>query len=207
MRLGQMIVGNVSTNCYFVENEETHDLILIDPGDRPFDIQNRIEDMGCNPVAILLTHGHFDHILAVNALKDLYPQIKVYACTAEKDLLETPAMNCSSMIGRTCSVEADVYVTDMEQLNLAGMNIQVIKTPGHTKGCCCYYLQEENVLFSGDTLFEGSIGRTDLPTGNMGELLESLKKLLSTLPEDVDVFPGHGDSTTIGHEKRYNPFA
>ena len=116
-----MVVGPVSTNCYFLVNDELKEVAIVDPGDRADKIKAYIAKEGLKPVAILLTHGHFDHILAVNALKDLYPQIKVYACTAEKDLLETPAMNCSSMVGRICSVEADVFVADQEQLEIAGM--------------------------------------------------------------------------------------
>lgn len=207
MRLGQMVVGSVATNCYFLENTETHEVILVDPGDRPFDIQNKIEDMGCHLVAILLTHGHFDHIMAVPALKDLYEHVKIYACAAEKTLLANPSVNCSSMVGHACSIEPDVLVFDGDKLEIAGIKIEVVTTPGHTEGSCCYYLPDENILLSGDTLFEGSIGRTDLPTGNMGKILDSLKKLFNQLPEDTDVFPGHGDSTTIRYEKRYNPFA
>lgn len=207
MRLGQMVVGSVSTNCYFLENTDTHEVILVDPGDCPFDIQNRIEDMGCHLAAILLTHGHFDHIIAVPTLKNLYEDAKIYACAAEKALLADASMNCSAMVGHTCTVEPDMLVSDGDQFEIAGLKIQVIATPGHTAGSCCYYLPDEKLLLSGDTLFEGSIGRTDFPTGNMGKIQESLKKLLNTLPEDADVFPGHGNATTIQYEKRYNPFA
>lgn len=207
MRLGQMVVGSVSTNCYFLENTDTQEVILTDPGDCPFDIQKRIKDMGCHLTAILLTHGHFDHITAVPELKKAYPEAKIYACAAEKSLLADASINCSAMLGRACTVEPDMLVSDGDQFEIAGLKIQVIATPGHTAGSCCYYLPEEKLLLSGDTLFEGSIGRTDLPTGNMGKIRESLAKLLSRLPEDTDVFPGHGNATTIQYEKRYNPFA
>ena len=207
MKLGQMVVGAVSTNCYFLENEETHELILVDPGDWPLEIQNKIEDMGCHLVAILLTHGHFAHIMAVPALQDMYEHVDVYACSAEQVLLANPSVNCSAMVGQNCSVIPDVLVTDGEKLKIAGMNIEVIATPGHTEGSCCYYLPDDQLLLSGDTLFQGSVGRTDLPTGNMSKLLESLKKLFEILPEDTDVFAGHDCSTSIGYEKRYNPFA
>ena len=207
MRLEQMVVGSVATNCYFLENEQTQEVILVDPGDAPYEIQKRIEQMGCTLKAILLTHGHFDHIMAVPVLQDLYEDVEIYACAAETVLLSNPSVNCSSMIGRSCSVIPDVQVIDGQKLTLAGLDITVITTPGHTEGCCCYYLPEEKKLFSGDTLFERSVGRTDLPTGNMSKLLDSLQKLFDDVPDATQVYPGHGDATSIGYEKRYNPFA
>lgn len=101
---------------------------------------------------------------------------------------------------------ADNYLKDGAQLDLAGMHFQLIATPGHTKGSCCYYMEKEKVLFAGDTLFEGSVGRTDFPTGSMGRLVHSIKERLLVLPEDTIVYPGHGDETTIADEKKYNPY-
>ena len=201
MKFGQMVVGPLSTNCYFLENTDTHELLLADPGGNQKELQKRIEELGCTLTGILLTHGHGDHIMAVPALKEAYPQAKVYVCAAEKELLGSKAMNCSGMIGYPCSFDADVLLYDGDVLEISGMKIQVIATPGHTAGSCCYYLPDEKLLLSGDTLFEGSIGRTDLPTGNMSRILDSLQKLFEMLPEDTDVFPGHGGSTSIAYEK------
>lgn len=207
MKFGQMVVGPLSTNCYFLENTDTKELLLVDPGGNPKELQNRIEDLGCTLVGILLTHGHGDHIVAVPELKAAYPQAKIYIGASEKALLESQSMNCSAMIGYPRAFSPDELLYDGDKLTLAGINLEVIATPGHTQGSSCYYIPDEKLLLSGDTLFEGSVGRTDLPTGNMRSLMSSIKKLFETLPEDTDVFPGHGGSTSIGYEKRYNPFA
>lgn len=207
MELKQIRVGSLGTNCYIMMNPDTKETLVVDPGGSPVKIQQTIETMGGKLTAILLTHGHFDHILGIPELLDRYEDVKLYAYEAEEDLLTSPAKNCTSMIGRSCIVEPDVYVKDGEKLNLAGISMEVIATPGHTKGSCCYYLPEEKILFSGDTMFAESVGRTDLPTGNMGELVRSIRKLLEMLPGETIVYPGHEHSTSIEHEKRYNPFA
>jgi glyoxylase-like metal-dependent hydrolase (beta-lactamase superfamily II) len=115
-------------------------------------------------------------------------------------------MNVSAQAGRACSTYADVYVKDGQEISLEGMTCRVIATPGHTAGGCCYYFEEAGILLAGDTLFAESVGRTDFPTGSMGTLVRSIKEKLFTLPEDTRVYPGHGESTTIGHEKKCNPF-
>ena len=107
---------------------------------------------------------------------------------------------------KPCSVRPDVFLEDLQVFEAAGFSIQMLHTPGHTKGSCCYYLKDERVLFSGDTLFCGSVGRTDFPGGSSREIRESLHKLLNALPDETNVYPGHDTSTTIGYEKRYNPF-
>jgi len=122
-------------------------------------------------------------------------------------LLGNSILNHSAKYGMPYQTKADELVTDNQKLCLAGINIEVIHTAGHTSGCCCYYLPDEAVLISGDTLFYGTVGRTDFETSSSAAMSASVKRLLTTLPEDVQVFPGHGDTTTIGHEKRYNPFA
>ena len=207
MEFKQMIVGSLGTNCYLMMNPDTKEVIAVDPGGSPQKIQQMIEELGGTFTAILLTHGHFDHILAIPELLSMYKDVKVYALESEESLLISPAKNCSSMIGRSCVVEPDVLVSDGQKLKLADISIEVIATPGHTKGSCCYYLPKEKILLSGDTLFAESVGRTDLPTGNMGELVRSIRRLIEMLPGDTIVYPGHADSTSIEHEKRYNPFA
>lgn len=207
MELKQMIVGSLGTNCYLMMNSDTKETIAVDPGGTPQKIQKAVTDFGGKLTSILLTHGHFDHILGVPELLDAYEDVKIYALDAEEDLLVSPAKNCSSMVGRSCIVEPDVLVKDGQKFELAGISIEVIATPGHTKGSCCYYLPEEKIVFSGDTMFAESVGRTDLPTGNMGELVRSIRKLIEMLPGETIVYPGHAHSTSIEHEKRYNPFA
>ena len=155
--------------------------------------------------AILLTHGHFDHIWGANELRRL-SGAKIYAYEGEKELCEDAGKNVSRDAGRPETVQADFYEKDGALLELGGFSLKLIATPGHTGGSCCYYLEEEKILFSGDTLFEGSVGRTDFPTGSMSSLVRSIKERLLVLPDDVTVYPGHGDTTTIGDEKKYNPY-
>lgn len=152
-----------------------------------------------------MTHGHYDHILAVEDVKKEY-QIPVYACEKESGTLLDPSANLSGYGNRSCSLKADILLEDLQVFDAAGFSVQMIHTPGHTPGSCCYYLKDEGILFSGDTLFYGSVGRTDLPGGSTGQIVESLHRLTDSLPEETEVYPGHDISTTIGYEKRYNPF-
>jgi len=152
-----------------------------------------------------LTHGHFDHIWGCNELKKL-TGAKVYACDAEQMLCEDAGLNVSAEVGRPYTVKADFYVPDNQMITLADMTFLVIATPGHTAGSCCFYFEEDQILISGDTLFEGSVGRTDLPTGSTSTLNRSIKEKLLVLPKSVKVYPGHGETTTIGDEMQYNPY-
>ncbi|MGI6071051.1 MAG: MBL fold metallo-hydrolase [Blautia sp.] len=201
LEMQQLILGMVYTNCYFLKNKETGELFIVDPADAPQKIEAMVDRMEGRPTAVLLTHGHYDHILAANALREKYG-LKIYACEEERELLENPAANLSG----SCSVTADVWLKDQEVFQAAGFQVQMLHTPGHTKGSCCYYLEDEKILLSGDTLFCESVGRTDLPTGSTSAIVRSLHRLLDTLPDEVEVYPGHESMTTIAHEKRYNPF-
>ena len=180
-------------------------MLVIDPGDSAQMLAGKIQQKGLKPAAILLTHGHFDHAMAAQELAGLL-DVKIYAHEAEKNTLEQPRLNVSAMIGRRDSYHADIYVKDGELLNLAGTQIKVLHTPGHTEGGCCYYLEKEQVLFSGDTLFCQSVGRTDFPGGSMAKIVRSIKEKLLALPDQVNVYPGHMDFTTIGMERAQNPF-
>ncbi len=205
MELQKCILGSVYTNCYFLKNRETGEVLIVDPAADADAIIRKVAEMGGKAAGILLTHGHFDHIMAVNEVRDHF-QIPVYACQTEQTMLKDPAMNMSSYYGGGYSVIPDHMLTDLQVFEAAGFSIQMLHTPGHTKGSCCYYLKEENILFSGDTLFYGSVGRTDFPGGSTAEIVRSLHKLVDSLPEETEVYPGHDASTTIGYEKRYNPF-
>ncbi len=205
MIIQQCVLGMVCTNCYFLMNKETKELLIVDPADAPEKIDQMVVRMEGKPVGILLTHGHYDHILAVEAVREKYG-LKVYAHQDEAALLKNPTLNLSGYGQGGCRVVPDELLVDGQKFQEAGFEIQVIHTPGHTAGSCCYYFQEEGILVSGDTLFCGSVGRTDLPTGSTSQIIDSLHKLLDNLPEEIDVLPGHESTTTIGYEKRYNPF-
>ena len=200
--LQKCIVGSVFTNCYFLKNKETEEMLIVDPGDNADRIEQKVLEMQGRPVAILLTHGHFDHILAAEEIKKKY-NIPIYACAKEEKTLQDPRINLTAFHMSSYTLKADVYLQVVE---LAGFSIQMIETPGHTLGSCCYYLKDEGVLFSGDTVFCGSVGRTDFPEGSTAAIVNSLHRLLEALPDDTEVYPGHDTSTTIGYEKRYNPF-
>lgn len=199
------IVGPVCTNCYLLVNHKTGELLVVDPGDQAQLIEKQIEKTGAKPVAILLTHGHFDHAGAAEELADKY-QISIYAHEAERETLEDPRLNLCGMIGEHKVYHADIFVKDEEVLNLAGFSIRVFLTPGHTIGGCCYYIADEKILFSGDTLFQESVGRTDFPRGSASDLIRAIREKLMPLPDDVTVYTGHDESTLIGYERMHNPY-
>ena len=205
LMLRQAVLGPIQTNVYFVKNTETRELFMVDPAANAARIKEMILKMDAGPVAILLTHGHFDHIMAPEELRDYY-HIPIYACRAEADMLRDPVKNMTEYYRVPASFDADRYLDDNDEFTCAGFRIQVMHTPGHTVGGCCYYLPEEKILFSGDTLFCGSVGRTDFPGGSMSQIITSLHRLIDNLPEETEVYPGHNSSTTIGDEKRDNPF-
>lgn len=205
MKIEQYCVGQVATNCYFIINNETKEMLIVDPGDSAQMLADRIRRENLEPKAVLLTHGHFDHAMAAEELAEMFG-IKIYAHEAEKDTLKDPGKNVSLMIGLRDVYHADVFLKDEEILELAGMELKVLHTPGHTAGGCCYYLEKEKVLFSGDTLFCQSVGRTDFPGGSMSGIVRSIKDKLMVLPDEVKVYPGHMDRTSIGAERAHNPY-
>lgn len=204
--LDRLVLGMVSTNVWFLKNKETGELLVFDPADRADAIERKVQMMEGKPSAILLTHGHFDHILAADSLRRRW-NVPVYALEQERELLADPIKNLSGSWSSACSMEADQWLRDNEKLELAGFRIRVLYTPGHTEGSCCYYLEDEEILISGDTLFLGSVGRTDFPTSSGLKMQKSIHRLLEELPDETKVCPGHDDETTIAYEKRYNPFA
>lgn len=196
-----LVVGPVMTNCYLAINENTKEAICVDPGDRAEAIIEKIVKEDLKLRGILLTHGHFDHISAVREVRE-YFQVNLYANEKEKLLLASPDLNLSrDFVGRPTALSAEEWLTDGQRFTLAGFEIQAIATPGHTEGGMCYYFPKEGVLFSGDTLFRGSMGRTDFPTGDYATLISSIKEKLLVLPEETIVYPGHDADTKIGLEK------
>lgn len=205
LKIGRMVLGICQTNCYFVYKEGSSEVIFIDPADRGDYIYETLKEKGFRVAGILLSHGHFDHIWGSKKLRELSGG-KIYAYEGEKEVCEDAGKNVSEQAGRSYTVEPDVYLKDNEEVTIAGMTCRLIATPGHTRGGCCYYFEEAGMLISGDTLFQESVGRTDFPTGSMSTLIRSIKERLFVLPDNVKVYPGHGDTTEIGLEKKYNPF-
>lgn len=205
IKIGRIVMGVCQTNCYFLHEEGKKEVIFVDPADRGDLLYEKLNEAGYVVEGILLTHAHFDHIWGVEQLVEK-SGAKVYAYEGEKDLCESVELNVSKRVSRPCTVKVDKYLKDGEEIEIAGLKAKVISTPGHTKGSCCYFFEEDKVLISGDTLFLESVGRTDLPTGSGAEISRSLTEKLLKLEDDVVVYPGHGDETTIGHERKYNPF-
>ncbi|WP_228353508.1 MBL fold metallo-hydrolase [Variimorphobacter saccharofermentans] len=203
MNMKVLVLGMVRTNCYIISNSTTKEAIVFDPGDNAKRIEEQLKanDLVCK--AILLTHGHFDHIMAAKELSEL-TKAPIYAHEKEAELLKNPAWNASANIGCEVSLVPDLLLKDQQEINLVGFLIKVIHTPGHTMGGACYYFTDYGILISGDTLFLDSIGRTDLPTGDTRELIKSISTKLMCLDSNVKVYPGHGDPTTIGYERENN---
>ncbi len=200
------VIGMVGTNCYLVYDADKSGAVLIDPAENAALLLNQCRELGLTPEAILLTHGHFDHIGAVSELLRAFP-VPVYAGRQEQPLLSDPQLNLSAAYGRPMTVKEPRLLEDGQEITLLGRQWKVIATPGHTAGSVCYYVEQERTLFSGDTLFCESYGRTDFPTGSGKLLTASVTGRLFALPEGTVVYPGHEAATTIGHEKRYNPLA
>ncbi|MBZ3647385.1 MBL fold metallo-hydrolase [Enterococcus hirae] len=205
MHIEQIKTGMIEENCYLVYNDEA--LLIIDPGEDAAKIKTQIEKTQQQPVAILLTHTHYDHIGAVEELRQFY-QIPVYVSPLEQSWLGDPILNLSGL-GRhddipNIIVSPAEYEFEMKPYRLGNMTFRVVPTPGHSIGSVSFIF--DDFVVSGDALFKGSIGRTDLYTGNLEQLLHSIQTQLFVLPDEFAVYPGHGDATTIEHEKRTNPF-
>lgn len=203
MRVKTVVTGVTGENAYIAFQEGRQDAVLIDPGDDAAAIAAELEKSGLKPTHILLTHGHYDHIGAAEALREKYGA-RVAVHSADAEMLMDVEKNVP-ITGRDTGLNApaDILIADGEKLLAAGMEFVVMHTPGHTPGSVCYIV--EDTLFAGDTLFCGSIGRTDFPGGSWDEMHSSLGRL-NHLEEDYRVYPGHGESTTLDAEKRENPY-
>lgn len=204
MLLETLIVGPLGVNCYIVGDEETREALVIDPGGNARDILDTLRREQLKLVAIVATHAHFDHLFALSELR---------AATRAPFLLhvdEAPVLANASIGARLFGfvfgqpAPADRLLREGDEVRVGSLAFQVIHTPGHSPGGMC--LLRDRVVFVGDTLFQSGIGRTDLPGGDYGTLMRSIRDKLLTLPDDTMVYPGHGDATTIGEEKRSNPF-
>jgi len=192
------------TNVYFYYDENTREAVIVDPGGEPLKLKGLIDENGLIIKMIILTHGHFDHIGAVNELREI-TGAPVYAFEAEKELLVSVDFNESKRIGgKAYTVECDGFFKEGDIIEIGSGSLKVIHTPGHTAGGACFYDEENSVLFAGDTLFKDSVGRYDLATSSGEALMDSIKNRLLKMPDDVRVFPGHNSATTIGREKVHN---
>ncbi|MBN2316232.1 MAG: MBL fold metallo-hydrolase [Sedimentisphaerales bacterium] len=208
MKIDTWILGAYETNCFVLRGDNAaKDCLVIDPGLDADPLIDFLKEREWNPVAVVLTHGHIDHIAGLAALREQFPDTKVYIHTLDAKMLTDPYANLSAMHGMAFTTEPeDVALHEQDVVEQAGIRLKVRHTPGHTPGGICLYSQEDNVAFVGDTLFAGSIGRTDFPGGSMPQLLSSVEKKLFTLPGETKAYPGHGPATTIAREKAHNPF-
>ena len=200
MKIKRILTNPYAENCYVVSDEDGTG-VIVDPGADGENISIQLKQMGVNPVAILLTHGHFDHVGAVNFLKSEY-NLQVYANIYEKGILSDASKIYVFGGGDSQPVIVDKWVEDGDEITFGELKFKVISTPGHTPGSCCYLI--ENHLLAGDTLFYESIGRCDLLGGSFETIDRSIKTKLYVLDDDTTVYPGHGETTHIGHEKIFN---
>ncbi|WP_042355058.1 MBL fold metallo-hydrolase [Bacillus rubiinfantis] len=207
MKWQQLSLGSIQTNCYIIENPNRTCLVF-DPGAEAKKLIRLLESRRLKPLAVLLTHAHFDHIGAVDVIRERY-KIPVYVHKQEEKWLGDPSLNGSQffpMIEEVRINSADKIIKVEGKMTIADFEFTVLHTPGHSPGSISFYFEKEGIVISGDALFQGSIGRTDLPGGNQAQLLKSIHDKLLTLPEDTYVLSGHGTVTTIMTEMDSNPF-
>ena len=204
MLFHNLVLGSLGTNCYILADESTKKAIVVDAPDRCDKILEFVEEKGYSVDKIVLTHGHYDHILALGELKEK-TKAPLYVHENGRDFLSDGIKNLSHYVGYEWTpIQADVYLKDGDTVEFGGISLKVLHTPGHTADCIC--LLGDGIVISGDTLFRRSIGRCDHPTGDMRQEIEAIKEKLMILPDDVKVYPGHGPSTTIGEERKENPY-
>jgi len=208
MKIDRLILGEFETNCFVLRNSETvSDCVIIDTGLDSRPLLKFLQENNLNPAALVLTHGHIDHIAGVEALRKNFPSVPIYIHKLDAQMLTDAEGNLSILTGSLVTVgNADHILEEDDLIDKASIKLKVLHTPGHTPGGISLYCQKDGIIFVGDTLFAGSIGRTDFPNGNTSQLISSIRKKLLTLPENTIVYPGHGPETTIGHEKAENPF-
>jgi glyoxylase-like metal-dependent hydrolase (beta-lactamase superfamily II) len=201
-----LVVGPLAVNCFILGCEETREGVVVDAGDDAERIIAAVERRGLKIGHVINTHGHFDHVGANRKVLERFNS-RLLIHESDKALLER-----ASVVARAYGIEGensprpDAFLIDGMEIGFGKHLMKALHTPGHTQGGCCLYLENEKMVITGDTLFADSIGRTDLPGGSHAQLLASIQAKLFTLPEDVVAYPGHGPKTTIGHEKRHNPY-
>lgn len=207
MKIMYMVLGPFMTNTYILYNEETMEGLVVDPSFSPEHYIKAISENKIHLRSIFLTHGHVDHMAGMNELRKAFPAAKMYMDKRDQPFLRDPEKNLSYMFPVPTLVDdADVWVKNGDEIKTCGYTFQVIDTAGHTPGGISFYMKREGLVFTGDSLFQGSIGRTDFPGGSLKELTGTIKKNLFSLPDSTVVLSGHGEQTTIGQEKKTNPF-
>src|SRR5699024_10767999 len=199
-------VGPGQANCYLIFNEENKETLIVDPGGEPAKIKSIVDELTAVPLAILLTHTHYDHIGAVDEIRDYY-DIPVYVAAKEQEWLTEPNKNLSALLGQAVTARAADYLFEPEEtIEIADFTIKVVATPGHSPGGVSFIFEEDEFVITGDALFAGSVGRTDLPGSEPNKLLDGIRKQLFILPGNYTVYPGHGGPSTITDEMMTNPF-
>jgi len=209
MIIERLTVGMLQTNCYLLADHERRKAVVIDPGAEGKRIYSRLEELGLELSAILVTHAHFDHTMAAWTLKKRCGAEIYLNSEDRKSLLEIIFGLAARFLSETRPVspdEVDRTLSQGDRLEFGAISIEVLSTPGHTPGHVSFYLRDQDIIFSGDLIFAGSIGRTDLAGGSFQQLIDSVRSKLFPLPDETVIYPGHGPSTTVGKEKKHNPF-
>ena len=205
MNIERLVLGGLGTNCYIVYDDKTKEAAIFDPADNGERIADEIKKEGLNLKYIIITHAHCDHIIALDYVKEEFPNSKICIGKHEAEALNDDYLSLCVHFGVKAPLKkADILISEGDVLYLGSESLKFLHTPGHTKGGMCAFTDE--FVISGDTLFFESVGRCDFPGGSMKELVDSIKDKLFNLPETMAVYPGHGDRTSIGHEKRNNPY-
>lgn len=204
MKIATLVVGPIEENCYIVFDEASKEAIIIDPGAEADVIIECIRDNGLHPQMIVNTHGHNDHVGAVAAIKQAF-HIPFCMHSDDEEWLHAPLSEMLQLHGGDGLV-IDIPLTDRKVVRGAATAFTVIHTPGHTRGGCVLFFQNEKVAFTGDTLFKGTVGRTDFPGGSFDAICDSVRNKLAVLPDDCILYPGHGPKSTMGFERAHNPY-
>jgi hydroxyacylglutathione hydrolase len=208
MKIDRFVLGAFETNCYILRKSNTaKDCLIIDTGLEAGALIGFLHEQELNPVAVVLTHGHVDHTAGLVDLRSNFPDTKVYIHRLDAEMLTGNQDNLSTLADCSFAAEpADSLLEEGAQIEQAGIILQVLHTPGHTPGGVSLYAEQDGIIFVGDTLFAGSVGRTDFPGASWAQMIKSIRETLLTLPDETAVYPGHGPRTTIAHERRHNPF-
>jgi glyoxylase-like metal-dependent hydrolase (beta-lactamase superfamily II) len=208
MKINTFILGEFQTNCYCLRHSESEtDCLLIDTGLGVESLIGFLKQNNLNPLLVVFTHGHADHIAGITIIRQNFPEVKAVIHAGDTKTFSSPVKNLSIATGQVFTAEpAEIIIEKEGTAEFAGFKFDVLHTPGHTPGGICLYSAEDKLIFVGDTLFASSVGRTDFPGGDFDLMIQGIKTKLLNLPEDTTVYTGHGPATTIGAEKASNPF-